>query len=51
MLNNKHVSEKKDKAFDKHNNCLVTIQNTFPASEVQHSLLRGSSDNGRLKSS
>ena len=50
MLNIKHVSEK-NKAFDKYNNCLVTTQNTFPASEVQHNLFRRSSNNGRLKSS
>ena len=50
MLNNKHVSEK-NKALDKDNKCLVTTRHTFPASEVQHNLFRGSLNNGRLKSS
>jgi hypothetical protein len=50
MLNNKHFA-KKNKAFDKDNNYLVTTQNTFPVSQVQHNLCRGSSNNGRLKSS
>jgi len=43
--------QEKNKALDKDNNCLVTTQNTIPASEVQHNLFRGSSNNGRLKSS